>query len=164
MSRREYHQRYYAENVERINAARKARYRRSPTADLTANRRWRAANPDRQRYLIRAWRSRNREAVCAAEARRRKRRAASDVRHTPQEWAARVYEYGGACAYCLRSDVRLTRDHLRPLVQGGTDSIDNIVPACLSCNAGKGGRTLVEMLLTQLRSFDTVSSGRENLA
>lgn len=47
------------------------------------------------------------------------------------------------CLYCgLRFPVgELTRDHIRPLSQGGTDLWTNVVTACRRCNNHKGGRT-----------------------
>ncbi|WP_223871748.1 HNH endonuclease [Candidatus Dactylopiibacterium carminicum] len=47
------------------------------------------------------------------------------------------------CAYCGNefSTARLTRDHIRPLSQGGIDSWMNVVAACRSCNQRKGGNT-----------------------
>ena len=70
---------------------------------------------------------------------RPKRRGAStDTSHTAEEWRARLAEYGGECVYC--GGTADTRDHVIPLSRGGTNSIDNIVPACRSCNARKGNR------------------------
>lgn len=47
------------------------------------------------------------------------------------------------CAYC-GADLpfsRLTRDHIRPVSQGGADTWMNVVTACRGCNQRKGGRT-----------------------
>lgn len=50
---------------------------------------------------------------------------------------------GDLCLYCgqrfLARD--LTRDHVRPLSQGGSDAWQNVVTACRRCNNHKGGRT-----------------------
>ncbi|HHQ13675.1 MAG TPA: HNH endonuclease [Chromatiales bacterium] len=50
---------------------------------------------------------------------------------------------GGLCLYCgSRFMTRdLTRDHVRPLSQGGRDVWQNVVTACRRCNNHKGGRT-----------------------
>ena len=50
---------------------------------------------------------------------------------------------GYLCLYCgTQSPVQLlTRDHVRPLSQGGKDSWNNVVTACRSCNHAKGART-----------------------
>ncbi len=47
------------------------------------------------------------------------------------------------CMYCLAEfpDHKLTRDHVRPLSQGGEDVWTNVVTACVRCNQKKGNRT-----------------------
>lgn len=47
------------------------------------------------------------------------------------------------CAYCggTFSGFRLTRDHIRPVSQGGLDTWMNVVTACRACNQRKSGRT-----------------------
>ncbi len=47
------------------------------------------------------------------------------------------------CLYCGRGFHRpqLTRDHVKPLSQGGQDTWVNVVSACFHCNSRKGGRT-----------------------
>jgi hypothetical protein len=47
---------------------------------------------------------------------------------------------GEACIYCSSTD-NLCVDHMVPIVQGGTDHIDNLALACKACNSGKSGRT-----------------------
>lgn len=43
------------------------------------------------------------------------------------------------CRYCGSSapDVKLTVDHVTPVALGGSDAPDNLVAACVDCNAGK---------------------------
>jgi 5-methylcytosine-specific restriction endonuclease McrA len=45
------------------------------------------------------------------------------------------------CQYCGRKHVELTIDHIIPKSRGGSDSWDNLVAACKSCNNRKGSRT-----------------------
>ena len=47
------------------------------------------------------------------------------------------------CQYCGRSfsTKELTLDHVNPRVQGGDNTWENLVCACVKCNARKGGRT-----------------------
>jgi len=45
------------------------------------------------------------------------------------------------CAYCGRSDLQLTIDHIVPKARGGDDSWENLISACTRCNNRKGDRT-----------------------
>ncbi|MET0780213.1 MAG: HNH endonuclease [Microbacterium sp.] len=73
----------------------------------------------------------------ARASRRRKRRMdAADNDLTPQQWAEIRAAWGG-CAYCGAVDAPLQRDCVLPLSRGGRYTVENIVPACRSCNASK---------------------------
>ena len=74
----------------------------------------------------------------ATWARRRKRRMDS-VEHdlSPEQWSALKAAWGG-CAYCGATDRPLQRDCVQALSRGGRYTLDNIAPACGSCNASKG--------------------------
>lgn len=48
------------------------------------------------------------------------------------------------CAYCGRSDLPLTIDHIVPRAKGGSDSWENLICACTICNNRKGDRTPIE--------------------
>lgn len=66
-----------------------------------------------------------------------RRRARKNGTVRAQEWRDKRKFYGGLCAYCL-SAPGVTMDHVVPLAKGGPHHIDNIVPACDSCNKRKG--------------------------
>ena len=55
---------------------------------------------------------------------------------TPEQWAALTEAWGG-CAYCGAVGVPLQRDCVQPISRGGRYTLDNIAPACASCNASK---------------------------
>ena len=55
---------------------------------------------------------------------------------TPSQWADIVAAWGG-CAYCLAEGKPLQRDCITPISRGGRYTLDNVVPACASCNASK---------------------------
>ena len=79
--------------------------------------------------------------------RTRKKNATGEC--TPQEWADRLDEFNYCCAYCLKHESqvgKLSVDHMTSLSQGGTNDIDNLVPACRPCNSSKNGKTLLEFL------------------
>jgi len=73
----------------------------------------------------------------AKYARRRKRRM-DRVEHdlSDQQWAALKVMWGG-CAYCGETKKPLQRDCVLALSRGGRYTLENIVPACRSCNTSK---------------------------
>lgn len=71
-----------------------------------------------------------------AARRRRTRVAAVDNDLTPAQWS-RLQELWSGCAYCGATDCPLQRDCVQPIARGGRYTLDNIVPACGSCNASK---------------------------
>lgn len=53
---------------------------------------------------------------------------------------------GFTCQYCGRHapDVLLEIDHIKPVADGGDNSILNLITSCRDCNRGKGKRKLTE--------------------
>ena len=73
-----------------------------------------------------------------ARASRKRKRRMDSVEHDllDAEWTAIKAAWGG-CAYCGATDRPLQRDCVLPLSRGGRYTLDNIAPACSSCNASK---------------------------
>jgi 5-methylcytosine-specific restriction endonuclease McrA len=73
----------------------------------------------------------------ARAARKRKRRMDA-VEHdlSDEQWSALKDAWSG-CAYCGATVESLQRDCVLPLSRGGRYTLDNIVPACRSCNTSK---------------------------
>ena len=55
---------------------------------------------------------------------------------TDEQWSALQAAWGG-CAYCGAIGDALQRDCVLPLSRGGRYTLENIVPACRSCNTSK---------------------------
>lgn len=62
----------------------------------------------------------------------------------------------GTCIYCgepvavePRQANTMRVDHVKAVVRGGSSHIDNLVPACRSCNARKGAKPLAEFLASE---------------
>lgn len=73
----------------------------------------------------------------ARAARRRQRRVASVVNDlTAAQWSAIQAAWQG-CAYCGALDGPMQRDCVMAISRGGRYTVDNVVPACASCNASK---------------------------
>jgi 5-methylcytosine-specific restriction endonuclease McrA len=62
---------------------------------------------------------------------------------TSTEWLAILADAHGHCHYCSK-EAKLTLDHVIPLSKGGKHSKDNVVAACLHCNASKKDTMLDE--------------------
>lgn len=62
----------------------------------------------------------------------------ANVQHdlSDQQWTALIEAWGG-CAYCGTADKPLQRDCVLALSRGGRYTLENIVPACGSCNTSK---------------------------
>jgi hypothetical protein len=63
---------------------------------------------------------------------------------TMREWE-REQELPKVCVYCA-SPENLSTDHLIPQNRGGDNAADNVVLACLKCNASKGEKGVFEWL------------------
>lgn len=58
------------------------------------------------------------------------------VKYSLRQLESRFELFDNACAYCGSKEA-LTLDHFIPLSKKGPDCLENIVPACLSCNCSK---------------------------
>lgn len=150
----------YLANREQILAARKGsesvatymrEYRQKNKEKLDAqNKSWRARNPDKYKAMRQTWRDEHKAERVHAEGRRRVKKKQNGGTHTFNEWIDKCEQHGWACVYC-GAEGEMTRDHDIPVSRGGPDSIDNIVPACRSCNSAKGTMTGDEYRARQLR-------------
>ncbi|MFC4111093.1 HNH endonuclease [Nonomuraea zeae] len=75
--------------------------------------------------------------------RRRVRRLGAVGNHTDSEWARLLNRHRGMCAYCQAAPA-VARDHVVPLVRGGSDFASNLLPTCTSCNSQKHDSLLSE--------------------
>jgi len=64
---------------------------------------------------------------------------------TAAEWSS-IKDLWGGCAYCGATDRPIQRDCVLALSRGGRYTLDNIVPACGSCNASKGNHEVTGWL------------------
>lgn len=125
---------------------------------LLAIREWDKKNPDkrkairlkhyyknRERYIkyITLWRKNNpekaRQRISFENNKRRTRVLKAIGSHTTKEWNKLKKKYNYMCLCCkkIEPEIKLTRDHIIPLIKNGTDYIENIQPLCKSCNCKK---------------------------
>jgi HNH endonuclease len=55
---------------------------------------------------------------------------------SPAQWTALKEAWNG-CAYCGAADSPMQKDCVMAISRGGRYTIDNVVPACASCNTSK---------------------------
>lgn len=142
---------------DRVKASKKASYEKHRDKWLAYYDQWRSANYEQYRENIRQW---NREHPAAlneySQTHRARKLGASVCDFTVEQWEAVKKAYGGRCVYCGKKGRKLTQDHVIPLSRGGNHTMDNIVPACQSCNASKHARTPEEAGYTLQRKMAAV--------
>ena len=95
--------------------------------------------------------SENKDKIAANNRNRRARIRLSGDRITSTEWADKILEYDGKCAYCdvvleenppnVFNPNGITQDHVIPVSKGGKHLIDNVVPCCRLCNNRKNNKS-----------------------
>lgn len=147
---------WYAKNKDHVSANYNPRKRentrrlRAESADFRARERaWSAANAGRRREYVRRWKAKNPAVALQHVKRRRARKHSVESTLTLREWVAILESFNHACAYCLRTGVKLTQEHVAPISKGGPHTAENVVPACTVCNSRKGNRSILTMLRYQ---------------
>lgn len=120
----------YQRNRAKVLQRSKDRYWANPEAKLSKAREWDKTHRKNKYQYHKRWFN-------------RKRTNGNGPGLTLLEWETILATYSHKCAYCGSTN-RITQDHVQPLSRGGTDSPDNVVPACKSCNSKKGDKTPVE--------------------
>lgn len=99
-------------------------------------REWRAKNPGKVHEYYKRGYERNKARYQKHKFLRRKREKYNGGHFTQAEWIALCERCGWRCLACGEKKP-LTADHIKPVKLGGSNSIDNIQPLCLSCNCSK---------------------------
>ena len=132
----------HLEHTRRHNQAHREEHRKN---DTLYHRRYRRLHREKCVEYEHRWRVTHPEVGARNSARHRALLQGSEGSFTPEEFRLKCKAYGNRCAYC-NEEVPLTVDHIVPLSRGGSNSIENVVPACKHCNSTKGTRTYSEFL------------------
>lgn len=114
------------DRAEHVRARARARYRK---------------NPDRCKKDTALYRQRHPERVRTRNIHQKTRRIGAPGRHTTSQWLNVLQSYRGLCVYCLGPATQ--RDHVVPIVRGGSNDIENIAPTCGHCNSSKNDTPLL---------------------
>lgn len=73
---------------------------------------------------------------------------------TLEDWQVAMLHFRGSCAFCGKPEGRarkekLDRDHLVAISRGGRTVAGNIIPACTTCNRGRGNKSWREWFVKQ---------------
>lgn len=105
---------------------------------------WKINNKPRDREHQRAWRLANPLISKIAEktncANRRARQYSAPGKVTVQQVLKLFQDYYVLCGYCCESATTL--DHIAPVSRGGSGYIENLIPACATCNTQKNSNIL----------------------
>ena len=149
----EYQRNRRAANPERVHAIEAAsRQRRKPWASSKKrsyqkqyHESYRVMNHDRIRQNQNRWNHLNWDRYMANQLAgkhaRRARLQQNGGSYTFKEWRELCDKYGNACLCCGKKSL-LTVDHVKPIILGGSNFIDNLQPLCITCNLKKGKKEI----------------------
>lgn len=152
------HAKYYRENLERFkengikflerNPGYVQKWREShPERAKEIAENWRKTHLDRAREVAREWNTRNPVKVRHNTIiQNHKRRVVGEI--DIKAFDQKYLRLGSRCYYCGKymGEIYESIDHVQPIEKQGTNHIDNLVPACLSCNQKKHTKTLNEWI------------------
>lgn len=137
---------YVKANPSRVKDASRRSYEKHKIERRRSCQRWQRENIDKARAARKRWAKEHPDKVNDIVERRRANLANIKWECTQEHWRQIVEYFNGACAYCLRTDRKLTKDHIWPISRGGAHVAENIVPSCLPCNMRKKDRLIFVML------------------
>lgn len=154
--------RWAAQNPDKVDRSHRAWRESHRSNECATAARYRAKHPDKVKAYAAAyleahpeetkerqaeWKRNHRDVCRMTENKRRARQRMAEVNDlTEGQWAERVAEFNGRCAYCLKPMDVVTIDHMTPLCKGGNHTLSNVVPCCKSCNSKKRDKTLLEFI------------------
>lgn len=136
---------HYKKNRDAILAKVKYFYIQNKEKLISYQKEYNIKNKDKIRKRELEYNRTNSQRVSHIANRRRTRKVNNGGSHTLDELVQKFSSLGNVCFYCGIGG-KLTIDHDIPLSRGGTNNIDNILPACKSCNSRKRTLTAHEFI------------------
>lgn len=101
---------------------------------IAAYRAWLERNPDKKKQYETVHNQRRRAQVLG-----------NGGNHTGEQLEELFASYAGKCVYCTSDATEV--DHIVPISKGGTNDIENLVPACAPCNRRKFNGSLLTFMI-----------------
>jgi 5-methylcytosine-specific restriction endonuclease McrA len=138
---KDYQAKWQRENKSRLEA-----YRKKYALDNKERKRlydieYRKKNRNRLDTTIKIWHDAHPESRKVSFHNRRAREKSVGGKISKKEWRDLCIFYNNQCVSCGNNG-KLTLDHVRPLVSGGENTIQNAQPLCKSCNSVKHTKTI----------------------
>ena len=123
-----YYKNYYIENKETINLKAKITYE---------------TNLEKFSNRMRVYNCKNKDQSNLRTQKRRSLKKQLESTLTLNQWNQIKLHFDNKCAYCGETK-KLTQEHFIPVTKGGEYTLNNIIPACQSCNSSKNNKDFFE--------------------
>jgi len=136
---KEYSKRWNKDNPEKNKTYRRKSYLKNIEKRKKGQQKYRKDNPEKIKAYRKKWTNENRDYKNFLNLQRLSKKKNAEGSHTFGEWELLKKQYGYRCLACgkYEPDIKLTEDHIIPLIRGGSDYIENIQPLCKICNSRK---------------------------
>lgn len=131
------------ENPEEVKRRRIVTYLKKRQENIQSAIEWGRKNKEKRKTAKDKWRAKNKPLTNHYSKNYSYREKGADGSHSLEEYQLKLQQFKGVCGYCKVRKAG-TKDHIVPLSKGGTNYIDNIIPACVSCNSSKRDKPLSE--------------------
>lgn len=134
---------YYQDNKESKLKYRGEHYKLNRAKLIKYARSYYKANKNKIAEYNKEYREKNRDLRNTLEHKRRARKRKLPNDFTKEDWERTKKYFNYQCSYC-GDEVELTQEHFTPLSKGGGYTVNNIIPACVSCNCSKKDRDFLK--------------------
>lgn len=145
--RKNHQKNYYLTHKQKFNEKQKLNRMLNKDAINEYARNYYQLHKAKQSERKRIYNLKNPEVAKNASAKRRSRQMKNGIYLVTSKELKSLYKSN--CFYC-GSNEKIEIDHIIPISRGGSHSIGNLVPACLSCNRSKNNKLLVEWKLQKV--------------
>lgn len=144
----DYRKKYYAQNRLRLLAEKKEFYLNNKTRLQEKNKEYAKNNREKLNAWLRDYTIRKPEVISRKRATRRLKIKSNSFLIRKRELQK---IYSSPCYVCGTTE-SITVDHIIPIAKGGTHSVGNLLPLCLSCNTSKQDRLLYQFLMERRKN------------